>query len=147
MRTILPVRSSYLCAALSAVIGLGALPAYAQSVERISEREIARRQSAMPQGVDAVARGQEAMKAKNYTVAHEEFRVAVTYLPDSVVAARAHDEAIKGFCESGLLLAEQRIAEGKYNEAEAICQEILTDRYNPNCDEAADLLKHLQTPG
>jgi general secretion pathway protein D len=147
MRNILPVRSLYISAATGAVIGLFGVNCYAQNVERISEREVARRQSAMPQGVDAVARGQQAMKEKNYTVAHEEFRVAVAYLPDAVVAGGSRDQAIKGFCESGVLLAEQRIAEGKYGEAEAICREILTDQYNPNCDEAADLLKHLQTPG
>ena len=147
MRNILPVRSSYIAAVISAAVGLCGLSCYAQNVERISQREVARRQSAMPQGVDAVARGQEAMKEKNYTLAHEEFRVAVAYLPDAVVAGRARDEAIKGFCESGVLLAEQRIAEGKYGEAEAICREILTDQYNPSCDEAADMLKHLQTPG
>jgi general secretion pathway protein D len=118
-----------------------------QSVERISEREIARRQAALPQGADALARGEAAMKEKNFTVAHEEFRVAVTYLPDAVVSGSNHDRAMAGFCESGVALAEQKIAEGKYAEAEAICQEILTERYNPNCDEAADLLKHLQTPG
>ena len=144
---ILPVRSRYISAAITAVIGLVGLSSYAQSVERISEREVARRQSAMPQGVDAVARGQQAMKEKNYAVAHEEFRVAVTYLPDSVVAGKSRDEAIKGFCESGVLLAEQRIAEGKYGEAEAICSEILADQYNPNCDDASELLEHLRTPG
>jgi type II secretory pathway component GspD/PulD (secretin)/tetratricopeptide (TPR) repeat protein len=118
-----------------------------QSVETISEREIARRQAALPQGADALARGEAAMKEKNYTVAHEEFRVAVTYLPDAVVSGSNHDRAVTGFCESGVALAEQKIAEGKYVEAEAICQEILSERYNPNCDEAAQLLKHLQTPG
>jgi len=138
MRNILPARSFCLSAVISAVIGLCALRGQAQSVERISQREIARRQSAMPQGVDAVARGQEAMKEKNYTV---------VYLPDSVVAGKARDEAIKGFCESGVRLAEQRIAEGKYGEAEAICREILTDQYNPNCEDASELLKNLQTPG
>jgi general secretion pathway protein D len=118
-----------------------------QSVETISQREIARRQAALPQGADALARGEAAMKEKNFTVAHEEFRVAVTYLPDAVVSGSNHDRAMNGFCESGVALAEQKIAEGKYAEAEAICQEILTERYNPNCDEAADLLKHLRTPG
>src|SRR6266550_147720 len=122
------------------------LTAVGQNVERISKREIARRQAALPRGEEAMARGKEAMKQKNYAVAHEEFRVAVTYLPDAVVSGKAHDEAVDGFCESGIKLAEQKIADGKYNEAEFYLTEILNDRYNPNCRPAADLLAKLRTP-
>ena len=80
-------------------------------------------------------------------MAHEEFRVAVSLLPDAVVGGKAHDEAVSGFCASGIKLAEQRIAEGKYAEAEAICREMLGDRYDPNFRPAAELLAHLQEPG
>ena len=55
--------------------------------------------------------------------------------------------ALDGFCESGVKLAEQRIAEGKYEESEVILNEILTDPYNPNCREARTLLTHLHDPG
>ena len=44
-------------------------------------------------------------------------------------------------------LAEQRIAEGKYGEAEQIVREIVSDRYDPNCRRALDLLAHLSEPG
>ena len=147
MTKLLAARSFYwpvlFCAAQSFICATG----LAQNVEHISQREIARRQAAIPQGTDSLARGKLAMKDKNFVLAHEEFRVAVTYLPDAVVSGRAHDEAVEGFCESGLRLAEQRIAEGKYAEADALCREILTDQFNPNCGEASELLKHLQTPG
>jgi general secretion pathway protein D len=136
---------------LSGLIGLSPTVlchmSFGQSVERISKREIARRQAALPRGEEALARGKEAMKQKNYAVAHEEFRVAVNYLPDAVVSGKAHDEAVDGFCESGIKLAEQRIAEGKYAEAEFFLTEILNDRYNPKCREAGELLAKLRTPG
>src|SRR5437870_1817892 len=122
---------------------LFSLTAVGQSVERISKREIARRQAALPRGEEALARGKEAMKEKNYAVAHEEFRVAVSYLPDAVVSGKAHDEAVDGFCESGIKLAEQRIAEGKYAEADFFLSELLSDRYNPKCREASELLVKL----
>ncbi|HMJ04794.1 MAG TPA: Amuc_1098 family type IV pilus outer membrane protein, partial [Chthoniobacterales bacterium] len=83
----------------------------------------------------------------NYMLAHEEFRTAVAYLPDAVVSGNAHDEAVSGFCESGLKLAEVRVQEGKYAEAEAICRELLGDRYDPNCRPAMTLLARLQEPG
>jgi general secretion pathway protein D len=120
---------------------------FAQNINRVANREAARRQAALPQGEAALARGQAAMVAKNYAGAHEEFRVAVSLLPDAVVGGKAHDEAVSGFCVSGIKLAEQRIAEGKYAEAEAICREILGDRYDPNFRPAAQLLAHLQEPG
>ena len=109
---------------LSIFVGLQTVLCFslaAQSVERIEKREVVRRQHAMPSGEAALARGKVAMKEKNFVVAHEEFRAALTYLPDAVVSGRTHDEALEGFCDSGVKLAEQRIAEGKYGEAEGRC--------------------------
>ncbi len=117
------------------------------AAETAAQREIARREAALPQGMEALARGRLALGARNYLQAHEDFRVAVTYLPDAVVSGKAHDEAVRGFCESGLKLAEQRVQEGKYAEAEAICRELLSDTYDPNCRPAQALLARLQTPG
>ena len=119
----------------------------AQNVDRISTREIERRQSALPQGVAALARAQAAMQARNYAVAHDEFRNALNLLPDAVTSANAHDEALAGFCESGVKVAEQNIADGKFAEAESVVREVLEDRYNPNCRPALEMLAHLQQPG
>src|SRR5882762_10996528 len=58
---------------------------FAQTPDSVAEREVQRRQAAIPQGESSLARANSAMKAKNYTLAHEEFRSAVSYLPDSVV--------------------------------------------------------------
>jgi general secretion pathway protein D len=120
---------------------------FAQNFKRVADREAARRQAAFPQGEAALARGKAAMAVKNYVGAHEEFRLAVSLLPDAVVGGKAHDEAVNGFCVSGVKLAEQRIAEASYAEAETICREILGDRYDPNFRRAAELLAHLQEPG
>jgi len=119
----------------------------AQSVERVAQQELKRRQAALPRGEAALVRGKSAMQAKNFILAHEEFRTAVTLLPDAVTSGKAHDEAVDGFCKSGVKLAEQRIAEGKYADAEFILRECLDDRYDPNCRLAAEALAHLQQPG
>src|SRR5438132_1108077 len=123
------------------------LSSFGQNFQGVADREIQRRQSAIPQGEAALARGKAAMEAKNFTLAHEEFRTAVTYLPDAVVSGKEHDKAVEGFCESGVALAKQRIAEARYAEAEAILSEILSDRYDPNCRPAMELLAHLHQPG
>src|SRR5437773_3392474 len=119
----------------------------AQNPDSVAQQEIQRRQAAIPRGEAALAQGNAAMKAKNYTLAKQEFKTAVTYLPDAVVSGKAHDEALAGFCKSGVILAEARIAQGDYVGAEAILSEILSDRYDPNCREAAQLLAHLRQPG
>lgn len=119
----------------------------AQSLERISRKEVARRQAALPRGTEALARGQAALREHNYTRAREEFRNAVNLLPDAVTSSKAHHDAVEGFCKSGVALAEQGIAEGKYSEAEFVLRECLGDRYNPNCRPAAKLLAKLQQPG
>jgi general secretion pathway protein D len=141
------LRRSVLPIAICVSQGVLSLSVFAQSVEHISQKEIARRQAALPAGEEALARGKLAMKEKNFAVAHEEFRVAVNYLPDAVVSGKTHDDAVDGFCQSGIKLAEQKVAEGKYAEAEAILQEVLGDRYDPNCRPAAQMLVNLQTPG
>jgi general secretion pathway protein D len=120
---------------------------FAQIPNSVAEREVQRRQAGISQGEAALARGQAAMKAKNYGAAHEEFRTAVMYLPDALVSGKAHDEAVEGFCKSGVVLAEARIAEGKYADAEAILSELLSDRYDPKCRAAQELYAHLRQPG
>ncbi len=120
---------------------------FAQTPDSVAEREVQRRQATIPQGEAALARGKSAMKAKNYTLAHEEFRTALSYLPDAVVSGKAHDQAVDGFCKSGVALAEARIAEGRNADAEAILSEILSDRYDPKYRPAHLLYTRLRQPG
>ena len=121
-------------------------PALAQNVRSIAEREISRRQTGILQGQGALARGRISLEAKDFAKAHDEFRTALSLLPDAVASGDEHDAALKGFCESGVKLAEQRIAEGKYGEAEQVLREIVSDRYDPNCRGAVELLENLSEP-
>src|SRR5438874_9996782 len=120
---------------------------FAQTPDSVAEREVQRRQAAIPEGEAALTRAKSAMKSKNYTLAHEEFKSAVSYLPDSVVSGKAHDQAVDGFCKSGVSLAEARIAEGRNADAEAILSEILSDHYDPKCRPAHELYMRLRQPG
>jgi general secretion pathway protein D len=131
------------------LVGLSLVNAssFGQTPDSVAEREVQRRQVGISQGEAALARGQAAMKAKDYAAAHEEFRTAVMYLPDAVVSGKAHDEAVEGFCKSGVVLAEARIAEGRYADAEAILSEILSNRYDSKCRPAQELYAHLRQPG
>ena len=141
-RLLLPLVSPLLFALVSTT------PAGAQqNVRRIAEREVARRQAAIVQGQGALARAKLAMQARDFQKAHDEYRVAVSFLPDALATAGQHDEAMQGFCETGVKLAEQRIAEGKYGEAEQIVREVVSERYDPRYQPALELLTHLNDPG
>jgi general secretion pathway protein D len=120
--------------------------AFAQNADSIADREVQRRQAAIPEGEAALARGQAALRSKNYTVAYQEFKTAVAYLPDAVVSGKSHDEAAEGVCKSGVVLAEARIAQGDYAGAEAMLSEIL-NRYDPSCRKAQELSANLRQPG
>lgn len=119
----------------------------AQNVQRITQREAARRQANVPHGDDLIARAAAEMEAKQFAAAHEDYRAALTFLPESGSTERANRRALEGFCSSGVKLAEQRVAEGRYDEADQILNEVLSDRYNPRCSEARELLVHLREPG
>lgn len=129
--------------ALSILTGAG----FAQDAGRIAEHEVQRRQVALSRGQEALVLGRAAMAERNFSAAHDAFRNAVGFLPDGVISEMAHNEAISGFCESGVRLAEQRIAEGKYAEAEFVIREVLDPRYDPKYRPAAEFLAKLQTPG
>src|SRR6478735_5533027 len=84
---------------LFAVAGLQILqtqPLAAQDAETLTQREIARREAALPRGTEALARGKAAMQSQDFVRAHEDFRMAVMYLPDAVVSGKAHDDAVAG---------------------------------------------------
>jgi general secretion pathway protein D len=120
---------------------------FAQTPDNVAEREVQRRQSAMPQGEAALKRGKTAMKARNYTLANQEFKTAAGSLPDSVMSGKAHDEAVDGVCKSGVSLAQTRITQGDYAGAEAILSEVLSSQYNPKYASAQQLYAQLRQPG
>ena len=140
------VRCPCLVASFALLLAASCDTCFAQNVNHVVAREATRRQAALPRGQEALARAKAAMAERNYPLAHEEFRRALSYLPAAVVSGKAHDEAVTGFCASGIKVAELRIAEGKYAEAEAICRELLSDRYDPNCRPAAEMLARLLQP-
>src|SRR5947209_19243841 len=86
---------------LLSCIGVTTASLGAQTVDRIAEREIAKRQAAIPRGEEIVARAQVELKAKEFDAAHTDFKMALTYLPDGASTSRSHEVAMSGFCESG----------------------------------------------
>jgi general secretion pathway protein D len=116
------------------------------TVQSAAEREVARRQEYYSRAKEAIARGDVAMKEKDYEVAVAQFRSAVDLLPESETTHELRKEALHKFCEASVRLAEQRIAEGRYADAENTVKLVLDERYDPHCKEAVVLLAHLEDP-
>lgn len=116
------------------------------SVETAADREIARRQEKMVAAQSLISAGNKAMQAKDYEAAVAQYKSAVDALPESPVTHNLRSSAMNDFCSASVKLAEQRIAEGRYNEAENVVKVVLSDRYNPNYVPAVSLMAKLESP-
>jgi general secretion pathway protein D len=116
------------------------------SVPDIAEREIARREDNINRAKQAIAEGDKAMESKNYDVAVAEYKSACDLLPESPLVHDLRLRAVNSFSEASVRLAEQRIAEGRFADAEATAKLVLDPRYNPNYKPAIELLAHLEDP-
>ncbi len=108
-------------------------------------REEARRQEYIRSGAASIEAGDKAMRNKDYQAAFEQYRNAADRIPNAPNTARLYNHAIHGVCESGCLLAEQRIAEGRFGDADAILRKVVAD-YDPKCGRAITILKRMEIP-
>ncbi len=119
---------------------------YSTSINSSAEREIIRRQEYYLRAEEAVRAGDDALAEKDYEVAFAQFRLALDLLPESPQTGELRADAADGFCIGGVKLAEQRVAEGRFEDAEAYAKLILQDRYVPDCTQAVKLLARLEDP-
>ena len=78
--------------------------------------------------------------------AMNEARLAVDSLPDAPATQDRRDAAMHKFFDATMKLAEQRITEGRYVDAETTVKVILRPEYNPNYKPAVELLTQLEDP-
>ncbi len=95
----------------------------------------------------AVNKGTEAMMDQDYESAFAYFKSAVDVLPSGGPAAQSiRESALDGFCRAAVKLAEQRISEGRYQDATTTVTVVLEERYAPNYGPALALERKLQDP-
>ena len=116
------------------------------SVQGVAEREIVRRQDSMNRAHDAMVNGDKAMRQKDYDLAVQHYRAAVNFLPECPSTHKLRGEAVDSFCEASVLLAKQRISEGRFADAETIAKAVLDPQFDPHCGDALTLLSHLKEP-
>ncbi len=141
------MKSQVLIAMAAASLALSTALSPAQQAQGSAEREI-RRQEAMDEWAQkAVNKGTEAMRNQDYESAFAYFKSAVDVLPSSGPATHSiRETALDGFCRAAVKLAEQRISEGRYQDANTTVAAVLEERYAPGYGPALALQEKLKDP-
>jgi len=105
----------------------------------VERRSSVRIEPRLSEGEQALARARAAANRQNVAQAYAEYGTALRLLPRT---GPQYAEALRGFSETGVKLAEQRLAEGRASEADRITREVL--RANANYRPALNLLSRLQ---
>ena len=90
---------------------------HARAWRDVAQRAIARRQEDVSRARAAIESGDIAMKQRDYETAFAQYKEACDLLPESDVTRHLRNEALDGLDEAGCDLAEQRISEGRYQDA------------------------------
>ncbi len=116
-------------------------------VQGVAEQEIRRQEQLKNYAQEAIDRGNKAMAGQDYESAWSEYKSAVDVLPSGGAATQATREAaMNGFSQAAVKLAEQRISEGRFQDANTVLTTLLEERYNPNYKPALVLQAKLKDP-
>jgi general secretion pathway protein D len=116
-------------------------------VEAQAELEIAKRmQLAEEYAPQAMQRGSVALMERDYETAYTQYKAAVDALPDAPHVRELRASAMDGFSKAVMGLAESRIEEGRWQDAEETVRVILQPQYNPNYKPAQRILARLESP-
>ena len=143
------MKSQVLTAVIAAFLGLGVAvsPAQQARVQSAAEREIRRQESMADYAQKAVNKGTEAMMNQDYESAFSHFKSAVDVLPSGGPATQElRATALDGFCRAAVKLSEQRISEGRYQDASTTVAVVLESRYAPDYGPALALQRKLKDP-
>jgi general secretion pathway protein D len=133
--------------AASLALGTALSPAQQTRVQATAEREIRRQEAMADYAQKAVNNGAEAMMNQDYESAFAYYKSAVDVLPSGGAATQSvREEALEGFCRATVKLAEQRISEGRYQDATTTVKVVLEERYAPNYGPALALEEKLKDP-
>ena len=135
------------CSAHYSIAGPGSQTPSFSGVEAQAEMEIAKRlQLAEDYAPQAMQRGSVALMERDYETAYTQYKAAVDALPDAPNVRELRAVALDGFSKSVMGLAESRIEEGRWQDAQETVSVLLQPQYNPNYKPAQRLLARLESP-
>jgi general secretion pathway protein D len=96
---------------------------------------------------ELVQKGDAAVADNDYESAYALYKSAVDTLPQGGEASSdLRKQALGGFCNAAVLLARQRVSEGRYADARMTVEVVLENRYDPNYGPAKTLRSQLMDP-
>jgi esterase/lipase superfamily enzyme len=120
---------------------LAAASVFSQTTLPTPERPLVRPLVVADSAEQALARARAAFAARDWAGAYADFRTALKALP---IGSPQHDQALRGFSEAGIKLAQERLGAGRREEALRIAREVLSER--PNYGPALQLIRQTETP-
>ncbi len=124
--------------------------AFAQDIDfnvtSVADREIARRQASSVMAEELLAKGDQLMAEKDYEGALTQYKSAYDQTPDSDATSATRQRALNKLSRAAVTLAEQKIAEGRYEDARILTEMIVAEGYNPGYRPAVVILSRLEDP-
>lgn len=132
---------------IAALFAIAPLAVRATDVKTAAEQQEFLAEANVKAAQQAMAEGDKQYKDKHFDVAAGEYQLAVDHLTESPLTHKLRAEALDGFARSSVRLAEQRIDEGRYDDARITLNTLLDKKYDPNNKKARQLLANLDEPG
>ena len=129
----------------AALVAVPSLPA--QNIVALSDREIVRRQEDLILADKLIAKGDQAMKDKEYEAAYVSYLDALDKIPDGPATTAQRSRAVAKFSDAGIAYANYLVQNGKYGDAEKVAKTILLPQFNPTYEPAVRFLANLEQPG
>ena len=117
------------------------------TIETTVERERAVRAGRQGNAEELLRRGDADVIRLDYEAATNDYRSAVDALNDAPATGDRRRDALKKYFHASIELANERITEGRYLDAEAVAKAMLLPQYDPGYKPAIELLQHLEDPG
>ncbi|MEI8311690.1 MAG: Amuc_1098 family type IV pilus outer membrane protein [Verrucomicrobiota bacterium] len=118
----------------------------AQNLPAASEREIVRRQENLLLANELIAKGDKAVKDKDFETAYVKYLDALDKIPEGPAATAQRGPAVAKFSDAGLSYANFLVQNGRYGDAEKVAKTILLPQFNPGYKPAIQFLAHLEQP-
>ena len=123
------------------------LSAQYPGVQSTVERQIQTLEQKKNYAEGFIAEADAKIKESDFAIAYARYKSAVDILPRGGSAVDStRQAALDGFCGAAVKLANQRVSQGRYDDALAVVEVVLEERYNPNYEPALSLRKDILKP-
>ncbi|MFT4177204.1 MAG: type II and III secretion system protein [Luteolibacter sp.] len=116
------------------------------SLSGLAQREMIRRQEAVSDADRLLNEGREAYAKGDYQIAVDKYRQALDRLPPAPMVSDRREVILRHLSDGSVALAQQYRKVGKYTEARALLEGVLSPGVDPESPEAKRELAYLDDP-